>query len=57
VISGDVASRARVDVSDLARHELTLRNRQTPLTVIVAPSAAARADRLTGAGGRVETGP
>ena len=57
VISGDVASRARVDVSDLARHELTLRNRQTPLTVIVAPSAAALADRLTGAGGRVETGP
>jgi adenylate cyclase len=57
VISSDVAVRARLDVSDLARHELTLRNRQTPLTVIVAPSAAALADRLTGAGGRVETGP
>jgi len=57
VISSEVATRARVDVGDLARHELTLRNRQTPLTVIVAPSAAAVADRLTGAGGRVGARP
>jgi adenylate cyclase len=54
VISDEVATRARIDVSDLARHELTLRNRQAPLTVIVAPNAAALADRLTGAGGTVK---
>ena len=54
VISDEVATRARIVVADLARHEITLRNRQAPLTVIVAPSAAAIADRLTAAGGTVK---
>jgi adenylate cyclase len=55
VISSDVATRARIDVSDLARHEITLRNRETPLTVIVAPTAAVLADRLARADDRVGT--
>jgi adenylate cyclase len=46
VISEDVAVRARADVAGYPHHELTLRNRQTPLTVLVVPSARALADRL-----------
>jgi adenylate cyclase len=57
VISEEVAARARVAVDDLVRHELTLRNRQAALTVVVVPSARALADRLVGPGGRVEAGP
>ena len=57
VISEEVAGRARVMVDDLTRHELTLRNRQAPLTVVVVPSARALADRLAEAGGRVGAGP
>jgi adenylate cyclase len=57
VISEEVAARARVTVDDLVRHELTLRNRQAPLTVVVVPSARALADRLLAAGGRVGAGP
>jgi adenylate cyclase len=53
VISEDVAARARVAVDDLAHHDLTLRNRQTALTVVVVPSARVLADRLVAAGGRV----
>ncbi len=55
VISSDVATRARIDVNDLARHEIILRNRETPLTVIVAPTAAVLADRLARADDRVGT--
>jgi adenylate cyclase len=51
VISEDVAVRARADVAGLPHHELTLRNRQTPLTIVVVPSARALADRLVGAAG------
>ena len=57
VISEEVVARARVAVDDLVRHELTLRNRQAPLTVVVVPSARALADRLVDAGGRVGAGP
>jgi adenylate cyclase len=56
VISEEVAQRARVAVDDLDRHELTLRNRQTPLTVVVVPRAQILADRLVSAGGRVGAG-
>jgi class 3 adenylate cyclase len=56
VISEDVAVGARADVAGLPRHELTLRNRQTPLTIVVVPSARALADRLVGAGDTVGAG-
>jgi adenylate cyclase len=56
VISKEVAERARVAVDDLAHHELTLRNRQAPLTVVVVPRAEILADRLLPAGGRVGAG-
>ena len=56
VISKEVAARARVAVDDLDHHELTLRNRQAPLTVVVVPRAEVLADRLLPAGGRVGAG-
>jgi adenylate cyclase len=46
VLSEEVAARAGLDVSDHARHELTVRNREAPLAVLVAPSAGRLAERL-----------
>ena len=46
VLSEEVAVRAGLDVSDHARHELTVRNRETPLAVFVAPSAGRLVERL-----------
>ncbi len=46
VLSEEVAVRAGLDVSDHARHELTVRNREAPLAVFVAPSAGRLAERL-----------
>jgi adenylate cyclase len=40
VISDDVASRAGVDVSAFARHEITVRNRREPLAIRVVPEVA-----------------
>jgi adenylate cyclase len=40
VISDDVASRAGVDVSTFARHEITVRNRSEPLAIPVIPELA-----------------
>ena len=45
VISEAVAQRAGVPTSDLARHELTLRNRREPLAVYVVTAAAAMSPR------------
>jgi adenylate cyclase len=53
VLSEDVAARAGLDVSDHARHELTVRNREAPLAVFVVPSARHLAERLALGGGRV----
>jgi adenylate cyclase len=53
VLSEEVAARAGVDVSDHGRHELTVRNREAPLAVFVAPSAGRLAERLARGGGRV----
>ena len=53
ILSEEVAARAGLDVSDHARHELTVRNREAPLTVFVAPSAARLAERLGPAGATV----
>jgi adenylate cyclase len=47
VLSEEVAVRAGLDVSDHARHELTVRNREAPLAIFVAPSAGRLAERLT----------
>ena len=57
VISDAVASRAGVPTAELARHELTLRNRQAPLTVLVVTDAARLAARLAGAGDTVSASP
>ena len=46
VLSEEVAVRAGLDVSDHARHELTVRNREAPLAIFVAPSAGRLAERL-----------
>jgi adenylate cyclase len=46
ILSEEVAARAGLDVSDHARHELTVRNREAPLAVFVAPSAGRLAERL-----------
>ena len=46
VLSEEVAVRAGLDVSDHTRHELTVRNREAPLAVLVAPSAGRLAERL-----------
>ena len=48
VLSEEVAVRAGLDVSDHARHELTVRNREAPLAIFVAPSAGRLAERLPG---------
>ena len=48
VFSEEVAVRAGLDVSDHARHELTVRNREAPLAIFVAPSAGRLAERLPG---------
>jgi adenylate cyclase len=48
VLSEEVAVLAGLDVSDHARHELTVRNREAPLAVFVAPSAGRLAERLAG---------
>jgi len=53
VLSEAVAARAGLDVSDHARHELTVRNREAPLAIFVAPSAGRLAERLAGGGDRV----
>jgi adenylate cyclase len=53
VLSEEVAARARLDVSDHARHELTVRNREAPLAVFVVPSAQRLAERLARGGDRV----
>ena len=53
VLSEEVAARAGLDVSDHERHELTVRNREAPLAVFVAPSAARLAERLAPAGATV----
>ncbi|HKX04845.1 MAG TPA: adenylate/guanylate cyclase domain-containing protein, partial [Methylomirabilota bacterium] len=53
VLSEEVAARAGLDVSDHARHELTVRNREAPLAVFVVPSAGRLAERLPAAGDRV----
>ncbi|HSE06116.1 MAG TPA: adenylate/guanylate cyclase domain-containing protein [Methylomirabilota bacterium] len=52
VLSEEVAVRAGLDVSDHARHELTVRNREAPLAVFVAPGAGRLAERLAGVGAR-----
>ena len=49
VVSEHVAQRAELDASTYARHELTLRNRQEPLAVLVIEDARAAA-RALGAG-------
>lgn len=56
VLSEEVAIRAGLDVSDHARHELTVRNREAPLAIFVAPSAGRLAERLAGGVGRVAAG-
>ncbi|HET8531598.1 MAG TPA: adenylate/guanylate cyclase domain-containing protein [Methylomirabilota bacterium] len=53
VLSEEAAARAGLDVSDHARHELTVRNREAPLAVFVAPSAGRLAERLAVGDGRV----
>jgi class 3 adenylate cyclase len=57
VISDAVAVRAGVPTTDLARHELTLRNRQAPLAVLVVNDARRLAARLAGAGDTVSASP
>lgn len=53
VLSEEVAARAGLDVSDHARHELTVRNREAPLAVFVVPSVQRLAERLGLEGDRV----
>ena len=48
VLSEEVAVLAGLDLSDHARHELTVRNREAPLAIFVAPSAGRLAGRLAG---------
>ncbi len=50
VLSEEVAVQAGLDVSDHARHELTVRNREAPLAIFVAPSAGRLAERLARGG-------
>jgi adenylate cyclase len=57
VISDIVASRAGVSPTELAHHELTLRNRQAPLGVLVVNDARRLAARLAGAGDTVSALP
>jgi adenylate cyclase len=53
LLSEEVAAGAGLDLSDHARHELTVRNREAPLAVFVVPSAQRLAERLAPEGGRV----
>jgi adenylate cyclase len=53
VLSEDAAVRAGLEVSDHARHELTVRNRVAPLAVFVVPSAGRLVERLALVGDRV----
>jgi adenylate cyclase len=53
VLSEEVAARAGLDVGDLARHELTVRNRDAKLAIFVVPSAGRLAERLAVGGDRV----
>jgi adenylate cyclase len=53
VLSEEVGARAGLDVSDHARHEITVRNREAPLAVFVVPSARRVADRLALGSGTV----
>src|SRR5882672_6648156 len=53
VLSEEVAVRAGLDVSDHARHELMVRNREGPLAIFVVPSAGRLAERLAVGGDRV----
>ena len=53
VLSEEVATRAALDVSEYARHELTVRNREAPLAVFVVPHAGRLAERLSAGSGRV----
>ncbi|HSB41114.1 MAG TPA: adenylate/guanylate cyclase domain-containing protein [Methylomirabilota bacterium] len=53
VLSEDAAVRAGLEVSDHARHELTVRNREAPLAVFVVPSARRLVERLGLSGDRV----
>ena len=53
MLSEQVAVRAGLDVSDHARHELTVRNREAPLAIFVVPSAGRLAERLAVGGDRV----
>jgi adenylate cyclase len=46
VLSEEVAVRSGLDVSDHARHELTVRNREAPRAIFVAPRAGHLAERL-----------
>ena len=57
VISDLVASRAGVSTTELAHHELTLRNRQAPLGVLVVNDARQLAARFAGAGDTVGASP
>jgi adenylate cyclase len=57
VISDAVATRAGVPTPELVRHELTLRNRQASLTVLVVDSAERLAGRLAGASDTVSASP
>ena len=56
VLSEEVAALAGLDVSDHVRHELTVRNREAPLAIFVAPSAGRLAQRLARGGDRVDAG-
>jgi adenylate cyclase len=56
VLSEEVATRAGLDLSDHARHELTVRNREAPLAIFVAPSAGRLAERLGPGGATVGAG-
>jgi adenylate cyclase len=53
VLSEEVATRAGLAVSDFARHELTVRNREAPLAVFVVPHAGRLAERLAVGSDRV----
>jgi adenylate cyclase len=53
VLSEEVVTRAGLDVSDFARHELTVRNREAPLAVFVVPHAGRLAERLAVGSDRV----
>jgi adenylate cyclase len=51
VLSEEVIARAGLDAADYPHHELTLRNRETPLRIVVVDNARRLADRLRAADG------